>query len=74
MADFADLIAAYFAEIWGFLMFIGRLSGVIIIMTGAILWFTEVNANRGKGLVFSGIILSIVVQYFATYPPAFVIG
>lgn len=72
LADFAALISIYFAEIWEFLIFIGRVSGIIIVLVGAILWFTEVNSGRGKGLVASGIILSIVVQYFVMYPPTFV--
>ena len=74
LVDFANLIAAYFAEIWEFLIFIGRVSAAIVILIGAILWFTEVNSKRGKGLVLSGILLAIIVQYFVTYPPAFVIG
>ncbi len=74
LVDFANLIAAYFAEIWEFLIFIGRVSAAIVVLIGAILWFTEVNSKRGKGLVLSGILLAIIVQYFVTYPPAFVIG
>ncbi len=65
------MIALYFAEIWEFLIFIARVSGVIIVLIGAILWFTETNAKKGKGLVASGILLSIVVQYFVMYPPIF---
>ncbi len=71
LSDFVNMIALYFAEIWDFLIFIGRVSGVIVILIGAILWFTETNMKRGKGLVASGIILSIVVQYFVMYPPEF---
>jgi hypothetical protein len=71
LTDFVTLISTYFAEIWDFLIFVGRVSGVIIVLVGAILWFTEANAKRGKGLVASGIILSIVVQYFVIYPPTF---
>ncbi len=74
LVDFANLIAAYFAEIWEFLIFIGRVSAAIVVLIGAILWFTEVNSKRGKGLVLSGILLAIIVQYFVTYPPAFVMG
>jgi hypothetical protein len=65
------MISVYFMEIWDFLIFIGRVSGVIVVLVGAILWFTEVNSTRGKGLVASGILLSIVVQYFVMYPPVF---
>ncbi|NHI83458.1 MAG: hypothetical protein EAX81_04065 [Candidatus Thorarchaeota archaeon] len=71
LTDFMNMIAVYFTEIWGFLIFIGRISGVIVVLVGAILWFTEINSKRGKGLVASGILLSIVVQYFVMYPPAF---
>ena len=74
LTDFANLIAGYFAEIWEFLIFIARISAVIVVLVGAILWFTEVNSKRGKGLVFSGVMLAIVVQYFVTYPPIFVLG
>ena len=71
LSDFASMIALYFAEIWEFLIFIARVSGVIIVLIGAILWFTEANAKKGKGLVTSGILLSIVVQYFVMFPPIF---
>jgi hypothetical protein len=74
LTDFANVIAVYFAEIWEFLIFIGRISAVIVVLIGAILWFTEVNSSRGKGLVFSGVMLAIVVQYFVMYPPTFVLG
>jgi len=74
LTDFAILIARYFAEIWDFLIFIGRVSASVIVLIGAILWFTEANMKRGKGLVFSGILLAIVIQYFVIYPPAFSLG
>ncbi len=74
LTDFANIIAGYFAEIWEFLIFIGRISAVIVVMVGAILWFTEVNMKRGKGLVFSGIVLAVVIQYFVMYPPLFTMG
>ena len=67
------MISIYFAEIWEFLIFVGNVSGIIIVLVGAILWFTEANQKRGKGLVASGILLSIVVQYFVLYPPSFVL-
>jgi len=73
LTDFIAMITVYFAEIWDFLIFIGRVSGIIVVLVGAILWFTDVNTKRGKGLVASGIILSIVIQYFVMYPPSFVI-
>ena len=72
LQNFTNLIVTYFIEIWDFLIFIGQISGVIIVLIGAILWFTDVNAGRGKGLVLSGILLAVVVQYFVIYPPAFV--
>ncbi|MGY5875036.1 MAG: hypothetical protein RTU30_04755 [Candidatus Thorarchaeota archaeon] len=74
LSDFANLIATYFVEIWDFLLFIGRISAVIVVLTGAILWFTSSNEKRGKGLVASGILLAIVIQYFVMYPPAFTIA
>jgi hypothetical protein len=74
LADFANLIAGYFAEIWDFLIFIGGVSAVIVVLAGAILWFTEVNSKRGKGLVMSGVLLAIIVQYFVMYPPVFGVG
>ena len=74
LSDFANMIAVYFAEIWGFLVFIGRVSAVVVVLVGAILWFTDVNTSRGKGLVFSGIMLAIVIQYFVLYPPLFALG
>ncbi|TFG13316.1 hypothetical protein EU537_06545 [Candidatus Thorarchaeota archaeon] len=73
LSNFAQMISVYFAEIWEFLIFIGRVSGIIIVLAGAIIWFTDANPKRGKGLVFGGIVLSIVVQYFVIYPPAFVV-
>ena len=73
LSNFAQMILIYFAEIWDFLIFIGQVSGVIIVLVGAILWFTETNQSRGKGLVFGGIMLSIVVEYFVLFPPAFVL-
>jgi hypothetical protein len=73
LTDFIAMISVYFAEIWDFLIFIGGVSGIIIVLVGAILWFTEANQSRGKGLVASGIILSIVIQYFVMYPPSFVV-
>ena len=71
LSDFAAMITAYFAEIWEFLIFIGNISAIIVVLVGAILWFTDVIAGRGKGLVLCGILLAVVVQYFVIYPPAF---
>jgi hypothetical protein len=44
-----------------------------VVLTGAILWFTDTNAGKGKALVLSGILLAIVVEYFVIFPPSFVI-
>lgn len=74
LSDFVAMIATYFAEIWEFLIYIGNISAVIVVLVGAILWFTDVNAGRGKGLVLSGLLLAVVVQYFVIYPPAFVMS
>lgn len=73
MADFANMIGTYLAEIWDFLIFIGGISGVIVVLVGAILWLTDINTGKGKGLVMSGILLSIVVQYLVMYPPRFLL-
>jgi amino acid permease len=72
LVNFANLITSYLAEIWDFLIFIGQASGVIIVLVGAILWFTETNQSKGKGLVMSGVLLSIVIEYFVLFPPSFV--
>ena len=74
LANFAQLIGGYFIEIWDFLMFIGQISGIVIVLIGAILWFTEVNQSRGKSLVFGGVLLSIVIEYFVFFPPSFVLA
>jgi len=73
LANFAQLIGAYFIEIWDFLIFIGQISGIIIVLIGAILWFTEVNQSRGKGLVFGGSLLSILIEYVVFFRPNFVL-
>ena len=71
--DFAILIAGYFQEIWGFLMFIGAASSLIVILIGAILLFVGVKVGKttGRGLILGGIILAIVIAYFTMYPPNF---
>ena len=73
LTDFANLIAGYFIEIWDFLIFIGNISAFVVVLVGAILWFTGINEKRGKGLILSGILLAIIVQYFVFYPPSFVL-
>jgi hypothetical protein len=74
LVDFANIISEHLAEIWAFLILVGRVSAVIVVLVGAILWFTEVNASKGKQMVMGGVLLAVVVQYFVTYPPAFVLG
>ena len=69
LRQFAELLAQYFAEIWDFLIFIGTVSGVIVVLVGVILWFRDTNPGSGESLVFSGILLSIVVQCFVMFPP-----
>ena len=73
LQNFTNHIVSYFIEIWDFLLFIGQISGVIIVLIGAILWFTETNQSKGKGLVMSGVLLSIVIEYFVLFPPSFVL-
>ena len=74
--DFARLIAGYFQEIWGFLMFIGTASSFIVILVGAIMLFVGVKVGKttGRGLILGGIILAIVIAYFTMYPPDFDFG
>jgi len=71
--DFMTLISMYFAEIWDFLIFIGGSVGIIIVLVGVILWFTEAIMKRGKGLVFAGILLSTIIRYFMMCPPSFAV-
>ena len=49
LADFANLIAGYFAEIWVFLIFIGNISSFVVVLIGAILWFTESKERKRFG-------------------------
>ena len=74
LQNFAQMIGMYFVQIWDFLIFLGQISGVVIVLIGAILWFTEVNQSRGKSLVFGGVLLSIVIEYFVLFPPSFVVA
>jgi len=74
LQNFTNLIVTYFIEIWDFLIFIGQISGIIIVLIGAILWFTETNQSRGKSLVAGGVLLSIVIEYFVLFPPGFVVA
>ncbi|MGY5872651.1 MAG: hypothetical protein RTV72_10430 [Candidatus Thorarchaeota archaeon] len=72
LQNFAELILGYFIEIWDFLIFIGQVSGVILVLLGAIIWLTLTHVPRGRGLIFGGIILLIVIEYFVLFPPSFV--
>jgi len=72
LQNFADLILGYFIEIWDFLIFVGGVAGVLLVLTGAIIWLTLAHVPRGRGLIFGGIILCIVVEYFVLFPPSFV--
>jgi hypothetical protein len=76
LIDFVRLIAGYFQEIWGFLMFIGTASSFIVILTGGIMFFVGVKAGKttGRGLILGGIILAIIIAYFTLYPPVFDFG
>ena len=72
LQNFSELILRYFIEIWDFLIFLGWVSGVTIVLVGAIIWLTHAHIPRGRGLIFGGIILCIVVEYFVLFPPDFV--
>jgi hypothetical protein len=72
LQNFADLILGYFISIWDFLILIGWMSGVTLVLAGAIIWLTLAHVPRGRGLIFGGIILCIVVEYFVLFPPDFV--
>ena len=76
LTDFANLIAGYFQEIWGFLIFIGTASSFIVVLTGAIMLFVGVKVGKttGRGLILGGIILAVVIAYFTLFPPDFSLG
>ncbi|TXT56576.1 MAG: conserved membrane protein of unknown function [Candidatus Thorarchaeota archaeon] len=74
LSDFLSLITGYFIEIWDFLIFIGAVGGVMVVLAGGILWLTSANTSWGRSLVFSGIVLCIVVEYFVLFPPEFIIS
>ena len=73
LTDFARLIAGYFQEIWGFLIFIGTASSFLVILIGAIMLFVGVKVGKttGRGLILGGAILAIIIAYFTIYPPDF---
>ncbi|MHA1924857.1 MAG: hypothetical protein ACXABV_11675 [Candidatus Thorarchaeota archaeon] len=76
LTDFANLIAKYFHEMWDFLIFLGGVSAVICILTGAILEGVGVKVNKvtGRKLIMGGIILVIIIEYYIVFPPDFTIG
>ncbi|MBY8996480.1 MAG: hypothetical protein KGD60_02020 [Candidatus Thorarchaeota archaeon] len=73
LEDFARLIAEYFQDIWGFLIFIGTASSFLVVLIGAIMLFVGVKVEKttGRELILGGIILSIIIAYFTLYPPDF---
>ncbi len=73
LTDFARLVAGYFQEIWGFLIFIGTASSFLVILIGAIMLFVGVKVGKttGRGLILGGVILAIIIAYFTMYPPNF---
>jgi hypothetical protein len=73
LTEFSRLIARYFQEIWGFLIFIGTASSFIAILIDAIMLFVGVRVGKttGRGLILGGIILAIIIAYFTLYPPDF---
>jgi hypothetical protein len=72
LQNFSELVLGYFIEIWDFLIFVGGLSGVLIVLAGVIIWLTHAHIPRGRGLILGGIILCIVIEYFILFPPDFV--
>jgi hypothetical protein len=74
--DFTRLIAGFFQEIWGFLMFIGTAASFVVIVVGAIMFLVGIKVGKttGRGLILGGIILVIVIAYFTMYPPNFDFG
>jgi hypothetical protein len=74
LTDFVSIIAGHLADVWNFIVFVGSVCSVIVVLVGAILWFTDANQTRGRALVLSGVLLAIVVQYFVMYPPNFMLG
>jgi type VI protein secretion system component VasK len=76
LSDFMTIISGYFAEIWGFLIYVGGVSAFIVVLVGAILSFVQVKVGKitGPRLILSGILLAIIIVYFTIYPPDFVIS
>ncbi|MFW9888955.1 MAG: hypothetical protein ACFFER_12275 [Candidatus Thorarchaeota archaeon] len=76
LSDFANLIATYFHEIWDFLIFLGGVSAVICILTGAILEGVGVKVDKvtGRKLIMGGIILAVIIEYCIMFRPDFTIG
>ncbi|MDF1538041.1 MAG: hypothetical protein P1Q69_03970 [Candidatus Thorarchaeota archaeon] len=76
LSEFTQMILQYFKDIWGFLLFIGASASRIVVLVGAILMFVGVKVGKitGPKLILGGIILSIVVVFFALSPPDFILG
>lgn len=72
--SFTEFIIAYLRELWNALIFIGASSAVVVVLIGVIMEGIGVKYNKvsGKHLILSGIILAIIVEYFALFPPDFV--
>jgi hypothetical protein len=45
LQNFANLILGYFREIWDFLLYLGRVSSLLVILIGAILFFVQVKVG-----------------------------
>lgn len=55
--DFAQLIAGYFQEIWGFLMFIGTAASFVVILVGALMFLVRIKVGKttGRTLILGGL-------------------
>ncbi len=75
LSDFTNMILQSFIQIWDFLIFVGGASSFIVVLIGAILMFVGVKVGKitGGKLILGGIVLAIVVAYFAIFPPDFTI-
>jgi len=76
ISDFTRMILQYFRDIWVFLLFLGASASVIVVLVGAILMFVGVRVGKitGPKLILGGIILSVIVVFFALSPPDFIVG
>ncbi len=76
LSEFTEIILQYFRDIWGFLLFIGASTSMIVVLVGAILMFVGVRVGKitGPKLILGGIILSIIVVFFTLSPLDFILG